>query len=234
MLARIPDARATRDIDLGLLGRLSANQVVEDLVERVSADLGDFCRFELSRREERMDENGYSRLLKLRFSTFVGVEEKDPILIDVSLDCSPTGGPVVAEPAGRVKLEGIECAPYVLYPICDQLADKFCATVEVQSGGYPSSRMKDLVDIVLIARTQEVSAQGLALAIGAECSRRKMGVPARFEAPDFWRKDFGRFVARQGIHLGIDEAKETASRLFDPVLDGAASGTWCPGKETWE
>lgn len=172
ILARIPDARATRDVDFGLVVPLDADSAVADLVERASVDLGDFCRFELTRREERMDENGYSRLLKLRFSTFVGAEEKDPVLIDLSLDCAPTGTPVVADPVGRVALEGVESSPYVLYPVCDQLADKLCATMEVQPGGYPSSRMKDLVDIVLMARTQELAWKDLRIAVVAECARR--------------------------------------------------------------
>lgn len=72
MLARIPDARATRDVDFALVAASDADTVVADLVERASADLGDFCRFELTRREDRTDENGYSRLLKLRFATYAG------------------------------------------------------------------------------------------------------------------------------------------------------------------
>lgn len=226
ILARIPDARATRDVDFGLVVPLDADSAVADLVERASVGLGDFCRFELTRREERMDENGYSRLLKLRFSTFVGAEEKDPVLIDLSLDCAPTGTPVVADPVGRVALEGVESSPYVLYPVCDQLADKLCATMEVQLGGYPSSRMKDLVDIVLMARTQELAWRDLRIAVVVECARRGMAVPGRFEAPEFWRSGFVRFARRQGVDVTFDEACEVAGTLFDPVLGDIACGTW--------
>ena len=233
MLARIPDARATRDVDFGLVVPLDADSVVADLVERVSVDLGDFCRFELTRREERMDENGYSRLLKLRFATFVGVEEKDPVLIDLSLDCVPTGEPTVADPVGRVPLEGVETAPYVLYPVCDQLADKLCATMEVQPGGYPSSRMKDLVDIVLVARSQVVAWVELSAAVVAECARRKMAVPARFEAPAFWKSGFGRFARRQGVDITFEGAHGIASALFDPVLVGDPCDAWNPSELRW-
>ena len=233
MLARIPDARATRDVDFGLVVPGDADSVVADLVERASADLGDFCRFELTRREERMDDNGYSRLLKLRFSTYVGAEEKDPVLIDLSLDCAPTGTPVVADPVGRVALEGVESSPYVLYPVCDQLADKLCATMEVQPGGYPSSRMKDLVDIVLMARTQELAWRDLRVAVAAECARRGMAVPGRFEAPEFWRSGFARFARRQGVDVTFDGACEIAGALFDPVLGDVACGTWHPEGLRW-
>ena len=117
-------ARATRDVDFRLVVSLDADQAVADLVERVSADLGDFCRFELTKREERMDENGYSRLLKLRFSTFVGSEEKDPVLIDLSLDCAPTGEPTVwdaSSQTGRRALPGFVLPRYICLSLLHRL-----------------------------------------------------------------------------------------------------------------
>lgn len=52
--------------------------------------MGDFLAFKLDKWSESLDDNGYSRLLKLRFQTFLGHEEKDPILIDLSMDCDIT------------------------------------------------------------------------------------------------------------------------------------------------
>ncbi len=118
----LANALATRDVDFGPVVSLDADQAVADLVERVSADLGDFCRFELTKREERMDENGYSRLLKLRFSTFVGSEEKDPVLIDPSLDCAPTGEPTVwdaSSQTGRRALPGFGLPRYTCLSSAD-------------------------------------------------------------------------------------------------------------------
>ena len=40
------------------------------------------------------------------------------------------------------------------YPLVDQLADKLCAVMELQPGGWQSSRMKDLVDIVTYATNE--------------------------------------------------------------------------------
>lgn len=233
MLARIPDARATRDVDLGLLVPMNFADVVDELVRLASSDLGDFCRFELAKTEERVDENGYSRLLKLRFASYVGAEEKDPVLIDLSLGCEPVGEIVSTEPTNRIKVPGVETSPYMLYPIADQLADKLCAIMELQPGGYPSSRMKDLVDVVLIARTQSVSAAVLSLAIVTECSRRGMALPSRFAAPDFWESDFGRFVKSNGLDVPFVVACDLAARLFDPVLEGVVGGEWIPEEALW-
>ena len=232
-LARIAGARETRDVDFGYVGSEDADAVVRDLVSRASLDLGDFCRFELTRREETMDDNGYSRLIKLRFASYVGAEEKDPVLIDLSLDCAPTGVPTRMGPASRVVLDGVETSPYLLYPLEDQLADKLCAIMERQQGGHESSRMKDLVDVVVYARTQEVSAALLSLAIRSECARRKMDVPTAFAAPRFWENGFSRYASSHGLDMSFEEASLIASELFDHVLTGEITGTWDCGSCSW-
>lgn len=82
LLARIPDGRATRDIDFATASRESSGDALAALVELASRDMGDFLSFKLDKWSESLDDNGYSRLLKLRFQTFLGHEEKDPILIE--------------------------------------------------------------------------------------------------------------------------------------------------------
>ena len=101
-------------------------------------------------------------------------------------------------------------------------------------GGYPSSRMKDLVDIVLMARTQELARRDLRVAVAAECARRGMAVPGRFEAPEFWRSGFTRFARRQGVDVTFEEACEIAGALFGPVLADVACGTWHPVGLSWD
>ena len=96
LLARIPDGRATRDIDFATASRESSEDALAALVELAGRDMGDFLSFKLDKWSESLDDNGYSRLLKLRFQTFLGHEEKDPILIDLSLDCD------ITQPADRI------------------------------------------------------------------------------------------------------------------------------------
>lgn len=85
MLARVPNARATRDADFATRKNESPDEIVNALNELLAVDMGDYCRFALTRREESKDDNGYSRLLKLRYATYIGDEEKDPVLVDLSL-----------------------------------------------------------------------------------------------------------------------------------------------------
>lgn len=221
MLARIPHARATKDLDFASTEHISAAEALSEMERIAAIDLGDWCTFRLTKNEESMDENGYSRLLKLRFATFVGSEEKDPVLIDLSLDCTTTLPPERITPLNRVMVEGIESCDYLAYPLPDQLADKLCAIMEKQPNGYPSSRMKDLVDVVTYVCSERFDFRQLKRAIESECTKRDMAVPESFAAPGVWRQRFGGFAKKSRIPEGLtsfDDAASLASMFYDPVL----------------
>ncbi len=184
-----------------------------------------------------MDENGYSRLLRLRFATFVGFEEKDPVLIDLSLDCTTTLPPERVTPANRIKIAGVAECDYLMYPLADQLADKLCGIMEMQPGGYQSSRMKDLVDVVTYATHEAFSQRELRLAIKSECVKRDMDVPDCFAAPDFWRERFASFSKGKlpGEFSGFDAASAMAARFFNAALVPCDSEMlWNPERGAWE
>ena len=240
LLARIPDARATRDIDFATASRESAESALTALNALAAKDMGDFLTFRLTKREESLDDNGYSRLLKLRYATFMGHEEKDPVLIDLSLDCGTTLPPERVEPASRIFVEGLETCEYLVYPLPDQLADKLCAIMELQPGGWPSSRMKDLVDVVFYATNKAFSLKQLSHSIKCECGRREMAVPGQFRAPATWKTGFPTFAKKSGVepaYTSFEAACKLASSFFDPALRNAGpSGelTWSPKELQWD
>lgn len=69
----------------------------------------------------------------------------------------------------------------------DQIADKVCATM-TDYNGLLSSREKDLVDIVVLAVTQNINGSALSLALEAEQRRRKMEPFKRIIVPPTWGK----------------------------------------------
>ena len=239
LLARIPDARATRDIDFATSGKETVESAMDALTALASKDMGDFMAFELDKAEESLDQNGYSRMLKLRFKTFVGHEEKDPILIDLSLDCATTQPPERIVPANRLEIEGVETSDYLAYPLPDQLADKLCAIMELQPNGYPSSRMKDLVDVVFYVTHEVFSAGQLSYAVERECDRRNMAVPEAFAAPETWVSRYETFAKKNDSLDGFtsfDSASALAASFFDPVLNGEANAddAWDYGEHCWK
>lgn len=238
MLARVPNARATRDADFATQKNESPNAIVDALNELLAADMGDFCRFVLTRREESKDDNGYSRLLKLRYATYIGDEEKDPVLVDLSLDCEVTLPPERLTPANRLDVPGLDVQDYFVYSVEDQLADKLCAIMETHPGGWGSSRMKDLADVVAYALTQSPSSDGLSAAIANECARRSMEIPQQFKAPNEWRVGYQSFALKAKTpeeYRPFDQSCSLASKLFDPILKGQAGNKkWNPDTLAWK
>lgn len=237
MLARVPDARATRDADFALCKNGSPDEIVMALGELLATDMSDFCRFELTSREELMDDNGYSRLMKLRYATYIGEEEKDPVLVDLSLDCELTLPPDRVVPANRIDVPGAVVRDYYVYSIADQLADKMCAIMERQCGGWVSSRMKDLTDVVTYALSQRFALADLSKAVKNECRRRDMDMPETFTAPEEWRTRYAAFARKAGspaAYQSFEAAALLASKVFDPALDGGDGDLeWNPEMLEW-
>src|SRR3546814_16056440 len=79
--------------------------------------------------------------------------------------------------------------PYRLFPVVDQIADKVCATMRTDyPGGRRSSRVKDLVDLVVLAQTQSVDLGELRVAIATKQALSGMAPFAAFTIPDTWHR----------------------------------------------
>ena len=99
-----------------------------------------------------------------------------------------------------------------------------------------SSRIKDLVDIALIATTQQISGPALRAAILAGTVRRNLSLPDAFAVPDeaVWRRGYPRSAAdAPGPTPSFDEAVSLACALLNPVLKGPVSGNWDPAAASW-
>ncbi len=105
--------------------------------------------------------------------------------VDVVVGPAAVGQPEIVEPANRLPLgRPLVTHPYRLYPVTDQIADKVCATM----GSYgqdrlASSRVKDLVDLVVLARTQKVDLDQLRLAIATKAALSQLAPFERALAP---------------------------------------------------
>ena len=72
------------------------------------------------------------------------------ISIDLVIDEVPLDEAEPVTPADRIPIDGIEVCDYLVYPVENALADKACAIAE-RHDDRPSSRVKDLVDILVYA-----------------------------------------------------------------------------------
>lgn len=160
MLARVPRSRTTKDVDLASLRAADLAEAERALAELVDADLGDHLTFRLVRSNPTgLDENQPGLATRRCIFACIDVDEDtqiETVTVDVVVGPPPVGRPEVVEPANRLHLRRpLITHPYRLYPVADQIADKVCATMDTNyPGGKRSSRVKDLVDLVVLAHTQ--------------------------------------------------------------------------------
>ena len=238
MLARVPKSRATSDLDLAATNAADLDDAQEALQRAASRDLDDHIRFELAGvRETGLGKNQPGvqtrRLVFSAHDVATGRKLFD-VPIDVVVGPPPVGTVETVEPSNRLQLgRPIRSHPYRLFPIADQIAEKVTATMETYAG-RPSSRVKDLVDLVTIANTQTVNLRELQMAIDAK--RVLSHAPAfdEFAVPESWERSYGPLTMRSPTARGLDaqQAVTLAKQLVDPALVDtpvAADVTWIPG-----
>ncbi|MDR0960495.1 MAG: nucleotidyl transferase AbiEii/AbiGii toxin family protein [Propionibacteriaceae bacterium] len=236
MLARVPNARRTMDADLYRDGFSDKKQALEELRKVARLDLGDHFRFEYREHSDILVDNlqPYADGYRVKFATFLGTKEKDLINVDLSVHVGATDDPTVIEPSNRLNLRKLITHPYRLYPVVNQIADKVCATISSYRNGRPSSREKDLVDLVVIAVTQQVDRISMRTAIERECGKRGIPRPDHFMIPSNWgRKYRTEAKGTPAAQYTISDAHELMERFVDRVLIEQREGTWDPNLMEW-
>ncbi len=223
MLARFPNSRATVDVDL-YRADLTLDEALVELRRLAGVDLDDHFRFEYTTHDviSGGDEQPYTDGYRVSFEIYIGTAPKGRLNVDLVVSVGITGEIVVARPANRLPLPRLASTDYRLYPVVDQIADKVCATV-ADYVGKPSSREKDLVDLVIFALTHDVDARSLRSAVETEARRRGLATISTLTLPAGWGARYKKEIdsTAYGRDVGTIEAAEGLMREFlDPVLGG--------------
>lgn len=237
VLARVESGRRTTDVDL-FRANNTLDGALAELIRLASIDLGDFFRFVYTKHEPVVggDQQTYTDGYGVDFDIYIGADKKEALHVDLVVGVIVTDDVTVAAPANRLDLPRLPSNDYRLYPIVDQIADKVCATM-ANYNGRPSSREKDLVDLVVIAKTQTLSADALGRAIDAEARVRSLIPFTELTIPPTW----GRLYAKQAKDVPycadyrtVDLAVELMRAFIDMVLHDEVPGkTWSPDSLAW-
>ena len=122
------------------------------------------------------------------------------------------------------------------YPLTQHLAEKIHAYVRPRATGE-STRVKDLVDILLIAEQMVVDGLALLAAIHATFSAYGEGEPPLSlpAPPTTWAVTFKKLAEEVGLSCPTLPAANEAARLFlEPVLRGEVDGVWSPTDQVWK
>lgn len=232
LLARVPQrARHTQDIDLYRRGEIDRAQ--DELAAAADADLDDFFSFDI---EQTGTLAGTTSGRKYKVIAYIGDVKFADFQIDAVVDSNMTGVPDHTPGLRPIDIDGLTTTNYRIYPVVDHLADKLVAMTSRFAGNRPSTRYRDLVDIVLIAETQTIDAEALRTAVESERLHRDHSLPERLELPD--RTWDGGYAAIARTVAGLDvlhaaDALKIAAALYRPVFDGSVDGTWKPSMLEW-
>ncbi|WP_329266638.1 nucleotidyl transferase AbiEii/AbiGii toxin family protein [Streptomyces sp. NBC_01451] len=235
------DARLSKDIDiLRADSEASIEEAVQALKAAAAVDLGDHLTFVPTGLTMHGDEEGGANQA---FIVQLGPRKSESIRVDLVVGRTPTAIPQVRRIEPAVPMPWPDDWPEVrLYPVVDHLADKICAMYEWH-GTIPSSRFRDLADLLLISQREVVDGVQARHALRTEAARRIARGKVRLELPDSfktphpsWRTGYPR-AARDVSGLkdcATWEAAETAAAEFLPPLLGSEPiGTWDPADRRW-
>ncbi|MFD8667682.1 nucleotidyl transferase AbiEii/AbiGii toxin family protein [Streptomyces microflavus] len=237
-------ARLSQDIDIQRSTAGGIDEAVADLLKAATHDLDDYLRFTPTR--TLMHQNGAAGAKQV-FRVHMGTHEVGVVKVDVVAGHAPMLTPDVHRIMPLIDLAWPTDWPEVgLYPIVNHLADKVCAMYE-RHNGAPSTRYRDLADILLISQRENIDGRYAQLALRTEARRRRLAavsgvelaLPMRFQPPGPAWPD--RFPAAVDQVPGLEgcstwtEAAAAAEAFLTPLLSpGPPPGDWSGANASWQ
>jgi len=221
-------ARSTKDADFEW--RLGEEDAVELLLDAAELDLGDRFTFALERADEETELPGGGQRWRVTATLAGRIFER--AVIDVAFAAAPVHAPEQIATSNLLEFAGLAGVQVPTLGIEQHLAEKLHAYTREYAGGRRSTRVKDLVDVVVIASTSVIDAAKLAEAIRVIFDRRaEHAVPARLpEPPAEWAMPWRRLARDVPAADDIAEGYRVAVDLFDPILARTVeTGEWRPG-----
>lgn len=229
---RLPErARATKDIDLDWC--LTEEAATSALIDAARLDLADHFEFRLERVEQTADMDG--RAQRWRATARLAGRIFEQVLVDVGLATEPLLDPESLLLPAPLAFAGFEPLEVPAVALEQHVAEKLHAYTRRYAGDRPSSRAKDLIDIVLIAEIAHVHATRLNDAIQRLFAARDTHPPplALPHPPRSWAVAYASLARDVRLAGDLDGAHAAASAFLDPVLAGVARGRWDLALARW-
>ena len=233
---RLERARATKDVDLRLVG--SPDAVLASLQQAGRHDLGDFMAFEVGRDSGQPTiQNDGMQYEGLRFRADCRLAGKlygQPFGVDVAFGDPIVGEPEIITADDVLAFAGISPPELRVYPIESHIAEKLHAYTMPRH--RPNTRVKDLPDIALLASVRPLQAERLRVALSTTFEfRATHPLPGALpDPPSSWITPYSEMAKVSDLAWTTLEQLTAEVRAFiDPIL-GGNSGTWHPAAWTWE
>ncbi len=238
VLARVADARHSMDVDL-LRSMGDIDDALTALRAAAALDLDDHFRFVVGSvragggAAQQPDIAGY----RVQIDAYCGLRRCEAFKVDLVTGSMMTTEPEIVRSSTPLEVPGLQPPTLRTYPVVDHIADKVAATEAVYADGARSSRPRDLVDLVVLARTQSVDGAALYAAIAAERMHRRLPAAQSFTVPPLWADQYPPVAATTPHCDGLretDAAVAFVATFLEPAMTGASDGhVWSPADRVW-
>lgn len=229
-----PQFRTTKDMDLGRQD--SEEAATADFLAAQSVDLGDYFTFAIERTAQ-LDQAMEGAAVRYHVTAQLAGRRFEDVTVDVGF-----GDPVVTGPdlvRGPDLLGFAEIPPIVVpaLPVEQHVAEKLLAYTRRYAGGTASTRVKDLIDVVMMSSLFVFEAGRLRRALEATfVAGGTHPLPAVLPLPPSqWRTAYRRMATEVGLYVGMEVGYEQARAFLGPVLAGTVrdDARWDPARHAW-
>ena len=225
-------ARSTKDVDIEW--RAPEGEMMDALLDAAAEEEGDYFAFTIERTGAPEDRLGGSH--RFRISASLAGRPFETFFLDVGFrpDGSLGSEPLLTDEL--LGFAGIAPVRIEAVPLELQLAEKLHAYTRIYEGGRESTRVKDLVDLVLITELSRPDAAALGREVRTIFALRGTHPPPLLlpTPATGWTIPFRRLALEVGIAPGLEAGHREAAAMLDPVLSGEVTeGKWSPANRAW-
>lgn len=227
-------ARATKDMDLAT--QAGEEAATSDLLAAGDLDLGDYFTLAIER-TAKLDQLVEGSAVRFHVRADLAGRRFEDFVVDIGFDMPLDWEPDVLIGPDLLGFADIGPVSTPSLPLELQIAEKVHAYARAYGGeAIGSTRVKDLVDLAMVATTARLDAARLRRAIQETFERRSgRDVPRALPAPPRdWDVPFRRLAGEIRLVADLTTGHELAARLLDPILSGdLTEGRWDPAGQEW-
>lgn len=225
--------RSTKDIDLGRTDDEAA--AIRDITAAQQIAMDDFFTFAAARTDE-LDGTDEFSAVRFHVTAQLAGRTFEQFLVDIGFNDTISWTPDTIQTSDLLSFADIQPLALPAIPLPQHLAEKVHAyTRTYGASGQPSTRPKDLVDILLIEGSTTIDAGPLRHALESTFAERaRQRLPASLPPPPAtWADPYKRLADTVNVESDLTAAFTHAAAFLDPALAGRVSGRWDPQRREW-
>jgi len=211
---RMPQlARATKDVDLALASEMDPADVLANDLD--GDPFGDHFAFVVTRRRELSDNADRGPVVRLSIDALIGLRVFEKFVVDV-VAASGGSSPTESVQLGRVvSFAEVALVELPVINLRTHWAEKLSAYLR-RYDDRPNTRVKDLVDLVLLIEQGLLPEAGLHLAVLTTFTNRQQQLPtdALPSMAEEWAVPFAEMASELGLATRDSEAAHVLVEQF--------------------